>query len=93
MEIQLATTDRFRKAFRSFRETEQKIIDKAIDIFLEDPKNPSSNFEPLSFVNENVWSIRANRDIRIILAIFDGVYFLLHVDHHDKANDWAEIKQ
>lgn len=93
MNIQVATTTRFRKAFRTFREKEQKQIDEGITTFLIEPTNPSSNFEPLNFIDHKLKSIRISDNIRVILAIMDGVYFLLHVDYHDKAYAWGENKR
>lgn len=93
MNIQVVSTDRFRKAFRSFREREQKQIDEGIRKFLIEPTNPSSNFEHLPFIDENLKSIRVSDNIRIILAMFDGIYFLLHVDNHDKAYKWGQNKR
>jgi hypothetical protein len=93
MNIQVATTDRFRKAFRSFREKEQKQIDEGINTYLIEPTNPSSNFEKLHFIDPNLNSIRVSEDIRIVLAFFDGVYFLLHVDRHDAAYNWGRNKR
>ncbi|MFW5983223.1 MAG: 3'-5' exonuclease [bacterium] len=95
MELKVAITDRFRKTFRSLSTTEQKDIDAAIDTWLKNPGNPSSNFEKLSFMGPNIFSIRTSRAGRVIMAKFDGVYFLLHAEgkQHDKANDWAKNKR
>lgn len=95
MNIQVAITDRYRKAYRSLRHDEQKVIDLAIDEWMANPENTSSNFEKLSFMGSNIFSIRVNRAGRVIMAKFDGVYFLLHAEgqQHDKVNDWAKNKR
>ena len=37
----------------------------------------------------NFWSIRVNRDLRIIVHKTASSFLLCYVDHHDKAYDWA----
>jgi hypothetical protein len=36
----------------------------------------------------NFWSIRVNRDVRIIVHKTASSFLLCYVDHHDKAYDW-----
>lgn len=94
MNIKAAITDRFRKTYRSFKQDEQKLIDEAIDLWLANPDNPSSNFEKLNFQGGNIFSIRATRSWRIVMAKFDDTYFILHAGgQHDKVNDWARNKR
>ena len=44
---------------------------------LERPKDP------------NFWSVRVNKDIRLIVHKSENSFLLCYVDHHDKAYDWA----
>lgn len=41
----------------------------------------------------NFWSVRVNRDIRIIVHKTDASFMLAYVDHHDKAYAWAERRR
>ena len=41
----------------------------------------------------NFWSIRVNRDIRIIVHRSAKSLLLCYVDHHDKAYQWAERRK
>ena len=93
MDIKVATTDRFRKAFRKFNDRDQRIIDAKINSFIAEPTNPGNNYEKLPFIDPKLRSIRVNSDIRIILAEMDGVYFLLYVDSHNKAYSWGNKKR
>ena len=43
--------------------------------------------------DKNFWSIRVNRDIRIIVHRTDASLLLCYVDHHDKAYAWAERRK
>ncbi|NWH08206.1 MAG: UvrD-helicase domain-containing protein, partial [Alphaproteobacteria bacterium] len=41
----------------------------------------------------NFWSMRVNRDIRIIVHKTDDSFLLCYVDHHDDAYAWAERRK
>jgi hypothetical protein len=58
---------------------------------VENPKGQGTNLHRLDKSRDkNLWSCRANQDIRIILHLHNGQITLLYVDHHDAAYDWAE---
>ncbi len=94
MNLKIAFSDRFRKTYRNLKKNEQELVDKGIDTWRNNPDNPSSNFEKLSFVGDNIFSIRANSAWRIIMAKFDDTYLILHTGgQHDDTNDWAKNKR
>src|SRR3546814_2320768 len=41
----------------------------------------------------NFWSIRVNRDVRLIVHRTAGSLLLCYVDHHDEAYRWAERRK
>ncbi|HEX4079043.1 MAG TPA: hypothetical protein VHX61_09250 [Rhizomicrobium sp.] len=41
----------------------------------------------------NFWSLRVNRDLRIVVHRTRESILLAYVDHHDKAYDWAERRR
>ena len=43
--------------------------------------------------DKNLWSVRAGRDIRLIVHKTAASLLLCYVDHHDKAYDWAERRK
>jgi len=96
MDIQLHHHKSFRKALRQLDNQSVGAIQKAIMDFEENPKSPSLNFEPLHGGARDFHSIRASRDLRIILAKVSGEggthdhWLAVYVDHHDKAYDWAQ---
>lgn len=56
-----------------------------------DPTGHGKQFHRISKSREkNFWSVRANRDIRIIVHKTADRLTLCFVDHHDDAYDWAE---
>ena len=94
MKFNIAYSDRFRKTYRNLKKNEQELVDKGIDTWRNNHYNSSSNFEKLSFVGDNIYSIRANSAWRIIMAKFDDTFLLLHTDgQHDQTNDWAKNKR
>lgn len=67
----------------------------AVEKFLTNPGHPSLNFERLgSGSRQNHWSIRASRELRVILAADPAStppsrVALLNMGHHDAMYDWA----
>ena len=56
-----------------------------------DPTGKGKSFHRITASKEkNFWSVRANRDIRIIVHKTADRLTLCYVDHHDDAYDWAE---
>ena len=43
--------------------------------------------------DQNFWSVRVNRDVRIIVHKTDASLMLVHVAHHDDAYKWAERRR
>ncbi len=73
------------------RADERKAANVAVMRFSNNPSNPGLNLERLRDVRErNLWSMRVNRDIRIILYRGREAWLVLYVDHHDAAYRWAE---
>ncbi len=44
----------------------------------------------LEKLKNGFWSLRLNKDLRLILSAQEGTLVPLYVDHHDKAYQWAE---
>lgn len=56
-----------------------------------DPTGKGKSFHRITASKEkDFWSVRANRDIRIIVHKTADRLTLCYVDHHDDAYDWAE---
>jgi len=73
---------------------EQKAVKTtAFDLQLN-PANPGMSFHKLDKAKDkNFWSVRVNRDIRLIVHKTEASLLLCYVDHHDKAYDWAERRK
>ena len=95
--MEITTARSFYRAFNrpSVSGEERKRFSDAIEKFCHNPFRPSLNYERLgSGTRQNVCSIRASRELRLILAVdpeFENPerVVLLHADHHDAAYRWA----
>lgn len=92
MEFRIA--DSFTKALSRLTRDEQKAVKtSAFDLQM----NPESTGLQLHRVDAskdpNFWSVRVNRDIRIIVHKTAASFLLAFVDHHDQAYAWAERRR
>jgi mRNA-degrading endonuclease RelE of RelBE toxin-antitoxin system len=92
MEFRIADT--FTDSLARLTGDEQKAVKTtAFDLQL-DPANPGMSFHKLDKAKDkNFWSVRVNRDIRLIVHRSEASLLLCYVDHHDKAYDWAERRK
>lgn len=92
MEFRIADT--FTDSLARLTGDEQKLVKTtAFDLQL-DPVNPGMSFHKLDRAKDkNFWSVRVNRDIRLIVHRNAASLLLCYVGHHDRAYDWAERRK
>src|ERR1700691_94638 len=92
MEFRIADT--FTDSLARLTGDEQKAAKTtAFDLQL-DPANPGMKFHKLDKAKDkNFWSVRVNKDIRLIVHKTEASLLLCYVDHHDKAYGWAERRR
>ncbi len=92
MEFRIADT--FTTSLARLTGDEQKAVKTtAFDLQLN-PANPGMSLHKLDRAKDkNFWSIRVNKDIRLIVHRTESSLLLCYVDHHDKAYDWAERRK
>src|ERR1700687_6125387 len=92
MEFRIADT--FTDSLARLTGDEQKAVKTtAFDLQL-DPTNPGMRFHKLDKAKDkNFWSVRASRDIRLIVHKSEASLLLCYVAHHDGAYDWAERRK
>lgn len=92
MEFRIADT--FTDSLARLTGDEQKAVKTtAFDLQLN-PANPGMSFHKLDKAKDkNFWSVRVNRDIRLIVHRTVASLLLCYVDHHDKAYNWAERRK
>ena len=77
-------------------EDEKERCQAALRQFEADPRHRSLNFERLgSGPKQNHWSIRASRELRVILAVEPGFgsperVMIANMGHHDEMYEWAK---
>lgn len=86
--------DSFTDSLARLTNEEQKAVKTtAFDLQLN-PANPGMRFHKIDkAMDKHFWSVRVNNDIRIILHKTADNMLLCHVDHHDKAYQWAEKRK
>src|SRR5277367_4538304 len=92
MEFRIADT--FTDSLARLTSDEQKAVKTtAFDLQLN-PASPGMSFHKLDKAKDkNFWSLRVNRDVRLIVHKTEASLLLCYVDHHDKAYDWAERRK
>ncbi|MGV3710396.1 MAG: UvrD-helicase domain-containing protein [Gemmatimonas sp.] len=90
----LLIADTFTDSLARLTGEEQKAVKTtAFDLQLN-PSAPGLSYHKLDRAKDkNFWSLRVNRDVRIIVHKTNDSVLLCYVDHHDKAYDWAERRK
>ena len=92
MEFRIADT--FTQSLVGLSGDEQKAVKTtAFDLQLN-PANPGMKLHKLDRAkDQNFWSVRVTRDIRLIVHRTKTSFLLCYVGHHDQAYTWAERRK
>lgn len=86
--------DSFTKALGKLTAQEQSAAKITVFDMQQDPASPGLKFHRIDKSKDpNFWSIRCNRDIRIIVHKTANSFLVAYVDHHDDAYSWAERRR
>src|SRR3954470_22314178 len=92
MEFHIADT--FTDALARLPAQDQKAVKTSAFDLQMDPSAPGLSFHRIDRSKDpNFWSMRVNRDVRIIVHKTAASLLLAYVDHHDKAYAWAERRR
>ena len=92
--MQFRIADSFSKALGRLNGQEQSATKITVYDLQQDPSAPSLKFHRVDKSKDpNFWSIRVNRDVRIIVHKTESSFLLCYVDHHDDAYKWAERRR
>lgn len=92
MEFRIADT--FTNALTKLTREEQKAVKTSAFDLQTNPTNPGLQLHRIDASKDpNFWSVRVNRDIRIIVHKTEQSFLLAYVDHHDDAYKWAERRR
>lgn len=92
MEFRIADT--FTAALARLESQEQKAAKTTAFDLQMDPAGPGLQFHRIDRSrDQNFWSVRASRDLRLIVHKTAASFLLAYVGHHDDAYDWAERRR
>lgn len=92
MEFRISQT--FSNSLARLTADEQKQVKATVYDLQENPANPGHQLHKLDKVRDkNFWSVRAGRDIRLIVHRTADNLLLCFVGHHDDAYQWAERRK
>lgn len=92
MEFRIADT--FTDSLARLTGDEQKAVKTTAFDLQINPAHPGLQFHKLERARDpNFWSVRASRDVRLIVHRTEASLLLCYVDHHDDAYQWAERRK
>src|SRR5437764_12105254 len=92
--MEFLIADTFTDSLARLTGDEQKAVKTAAFDLQLNPANPGMSFHKLDKARDkNFWSVRVNRDVRLIVHRTSDSLLLCYVAHHDKAYDWAERRK
>lgn len=92
--LQFRIADTFTDALARLPALDQKAVKASVFDLQTNPVSNSLQFHRIGKSKDpNFWSVRVNRDIRIIVHKTADSMLLAYVDHHDKAYQWAERRR
>ena len=92
--MQFRIADSFTKALGKLNAQEQSAAKITVFDLQQDPSAPGLQFHRIDKSKDpNFWSIRSNRDIRLIVHKTAASFLICYVDHHDDAYKWAERRR
>ncbi len=92
--MEFRISDTFTSSLTRLTNEEQKQVKTTVFDLQLDPASPSMQFHRIEKSRDaNFWSVRAGRDIRIIVHKTNSSFLVCYVGHHDRAYDWAERRK
>ena len=92
--MKFCIADSFTKALSKLNSQEQSAAKITVFDLQQDPSAPGLQFHRIDKSKDpNFWSIRSNRDIRVVVHKTAASFLICYVDHHDDAYKWAERRR
>lgn len=92
--MKFCIADTFPKALTRLPAQEQKAVKTTVFDLQMDPAQPGLQFHRIdNSKDQNFWSVRVSRDVRLIVHKTEESFLICYVDHHDAAYDWAERRR
>ena len=92
--VKFRIADTFTASLSRLRADEQKAVKTTAFDLQMDPARPGHRLHRVGSARDRkFWSVRAGRDLRIIVHRAGASFLLCYVDHHDEAYRWAERRR
>lgn len=92
--MRFCIADSFPKALAKLPAQEQKAVKTTVFDLQMDIAHPGLQFHRIdNSKDQNFWSVRVSRDIRLIVHKTEDSFLVCYVDHHDPAYAWAERRR
>ncbi len=92
--MDIIIADSFTDSLARLNGQEQKAAKITAFDLQADPSSPGLQFHRIDQSKDpNFWSLRVNRDLRIVVHRTTGSLLICYVDHHDRAYAWAERRR
>jgi mRNA-degrading endonuclease RelE of RelBE toxin-antitoxin system len=92
--VKFLIADTFTDSLARLTADEQKSVKTTAFDLQTNPKQPGLQLHKLDRAKDpRFWSVRGNRDIRLIVHRTDDALLLCYAGHHDDAYDWAERRK
>jgi UvrD-like helicase C-terminal domain/AAA domain len=92
--MRFCIADSFPKALAKLPAQDQKAVKTTVFDLQMDPTHPGLQFHRIdNSKDQHFWSVRASRDIRLIVHKTEDSFLICYVDHHDCAYEWAERRR
>jgi len=92
--VEFRIADTFTDSLARLTGDEQKAVKTTAFDLQMNPATPGMQFHRVDKARDpDFWSVRVNRDIRLIIHRTDASMLLCYVDHHDNAYQWAERRR
>ncbi|NDR58929.1 type II toxin-antitoxin system RelE family toxin [Aliiruegeria sabulilitoris] len=90
----LIIADTFADSLEKLTKQEQSAVKQTAFDLQVNPDNPGLSFHRIDKSKDKYfWSVRVNRELRVIIHKRGGSVLLAYVDHHDDAYKWAEKRK
>ena len=92
--MEFLIADTFTDSLAELTNQEQKAVKTTSFDLQMDPSRPGMQFHRISASkDDHFWSVRVNRDLRLVVHKTSQSFLLCYVDHHDEAYAWAERRK
>ncbi len=86
--------DTFTKALGKLNAREQAATKVTVFDLQQNPSSPGLRFHRIDGSrDQRFWTVRVNRDIRVVVHKAENSFLVCYVNHHDDAYKWAECRR